>query len=154
MRSERRWLKLRIDRLFESAMSVKDDELRAELAKYLCVLASGFLELSCREILGSYTAKRASPHVTRYVTAQLGRFSSATTGKIADLLTLFDEIAAKRWRQSLDEAEVAALDSIVSNRHLIAHGRSVGLSLHVMEDYYIKAGIAVKTLEKEFPPHK
>lgn len=154
MKSERRSLEIRIDRLFDTARGVENDELRAELTKYLCVLASGFLEVSCRHILSGYSQKRSSPEIDRFVRSRLSYFRSPTSGNIKQLLSAFDPGCAERWREGLDDEQADALDSIVSNRHLIAHGRSVGLSLHVLERYYLSANEAIAGLEEEFPPFK
>jgi hypothetical protein len=154
MQSQRRLLESRITYLFDLARNEGNDELRAELAKYLCVLVSGFLEVSCKEILVAFARKRCAPDTLRFVSSRLDWFRSPKTGNIADLLASFDPGGADRWRTSLGDEASDALDSIVSNRHQIAHGYSVGLSLSVLDAYRRRAETAIKLLEKHFPPHK
>lgn len=151
MRSERRLLELRIARLLVSVPKVEDDELRAELTKYLCVLLSGLLEVSARDILLRYSAKRSSPQVARYVGAQLEYLQSAKVGSLVDAMSGFDPVAAAKWRSGLSDEQVDSIDSIVSNRHQIAHGRSIGLSFNVLEGYRKNAVDALAAMEWAFP---
>mgnify|MGYP003382046493 CR=1 FL=1 len=131
---------------------IEDDELRAEMTKHLCVLASGLLEVGCRDILTRYTTRRASPQVTRYVSSELEYFQNAKVGKIVELLTSFDATAATSWRASLSEEAADSIDSIVNNRHQIAHGRSIGLSFDVLRRYHSHATEALRSIEVAFPP--
>lgn len=61
------------------------DENQAWLAQLMTVLASGYLEATCREVLKTYAEQRADPSVARYVSANLERFNSP---KIENILTL------------------------------------------------------------------
>jgi len=136
MQSERRLLEDRIKRLFRAVPEINDDELRAELTKYLCVLASGLLEVSCRDILNRYTSHRSAPSIQRFVAARLSDFQSAKVGNIIELLQCFDSDGASRWRASLSDEEAD----------------SIGLSFDVLVRYHKHATRALTLMEKEFPP--
>ena len=151
MQSERRLLEARIARLVQAVPEINDDELRAELTKYLCVLASGLLEVSCRDILTRYALRRSAPPIQRFVAARLSDFQSAKVGNIIELLQCFDPGGASRWRASLSDEEADSIDSIVNNRHQIAHGRSIGLSFNVLVRYHEHASRALTLIEDEFP---
>ncbi len=153
MQSERRLLENRIARLLSVVPSINDDELRSELTKHICVLASGLIEVSCQDILTRYTAKRASPQVTRYVSSELGYFQNAKVGKILELFSSFDHAAATKWREELSDEAADSIDSIVNNRHQIAHGRSIGLSFNVLLQYHAQAARALQSIERAFPPN-
>lgn len=152
MQSERRRLENRIGLLLASVPKIEDDELRAELTKHLCVLSSGLLEVSCRDILGRYTVKRSDPSVRRFVESRLEDFKSAKVGNILSLLQEFDPASADTWRTSLTDEEADSVDSIVNNRHQIAHGRSIGLSFDTLHRYHSHAVKALALIEKAFPP--
>ncbi|MFQ5673738.1 MAG: hypothetical protein ACE5G9_11635, partial [Nitrospinales bacterium] len=64
---ERQSIEHRIDALLQKAKVIEDDELKAEIAKYLCILSSGFLEIACRDIIQRYVRSRTSPEVRRFV---------------------------------------------------------------------------------------
>ena len=153
MQSERRLLESRINRFVGLVSTLSDDELRAELAKHLCVLSSGLLEISCKDILNRYASKRCSPEIQRFVASHLADFYNAKIAKIYELLGCFDSTLATHWRDDLSDEEADAVDSIVNNKNQIAHGRSVGLSFSVWKNYYDNALNAVRTIEKHFPPY-
>lgn len=152
MQSERRLIEDRIARLVKAVSEINDDELRAELTKYLCVLASGLLEVSCRDILNRYVLRRSAPSIRRFVGARLSDFQSAKVRNIIELLQCFDPDGASRWRAGLSDEEADSIDSIVNNRHQIAHGRSIGLSFNVLVRYHKHATRALTLMENEFPP--
>jgi hypothetical protein len=153
MQSERGLLEQRIRRLIKLVPDIQDDELRAEITQHLCVLASGLVEATCRDVLKRYAAKRCSPEIVRVVEAHVGGFQNLKVGKIVELLTSFDPIKATEWRTRISEEAAAALDSIVSNRHQIAHGRSIGLSYSVFTRYFADASPAVADIERFFPSY-
>ena len=113
-----------------------DDELKAEIARLLCVLCSGFIEDSLRLMLADYSSARSAPRVATYVSTRLGDFQNPKFEKILALLQSFDPT----WRQHFEESDKAemkaAIDSIVVNRHLIAHGRPCGISIGTFDAYY------------------
>lgn len=138
----------RLENLFELAGKLQDDpELLSHWARYLCVLASGFLEVSVRAIFGEYARNMATPQVARYVEKQLKGFQSAKMGSILELTGAF----SPEWRDSLEDACAGepgdAVNSIVTNRHQIAHGADVGITYHAIKRYYERSLKVVETLE-------
>ncbi|MGA1982615.1 MAG: HEPN domain-containing protein [Acidobacteriaceae bacterium] len=113
-----------------------DDELKAQMAQFLCVLSSGLLEEAVRLTLSGFAKTRSSPEVASYVTANLEQFQNPRFEKIMILLGSFDP----KWRSHFEDGpsnEVKdAIDSIVVNRHQIAHGRPVGISIVTFSKYY------------------
>ena len=146
--SEIHAIRQRIDATFERAGHIEDLETQADMARYICVLVSGLLERSASEALLDYTARSASPVVQRYVEARLDRFTNAKASKILNLFGDFNP----DWRECLDtfivDERKTAIDSVIANRHLIAHGRSVGLSLGRIREYSVQVDKVVdKMLE-------
>jgi hypothetical protein len=71
------------------------------------------------------------------VDSQLAWFQNPKIDKINQLLHEFDpSIAAKIG--TLDDATKNAVDSVVNNRHQIAHGRDVGIGAVTIKNYYIE----------------
>ena len=129
----------RINSLASKAASppVSDDpELQAQLARFLCVLASGFIEQAVVAILESHARSQSSPRVARYVDSQLSRLNNA---KFEDILVLLSGLDPN-WRDHFERStslEVKdAINSIVNNRNLIAHGQLTGISLGTFNQYY------------------
>lgn len=138
-------------RLLAAIPAIEDEEMRAEITKYLCVLSSGLLEVSVRDILNRYAIRRSSESIQRFIASRLSDLQSAKVGNIMELLQAFDPGAAEVWRKSLSDEQTASIDSIVNNRHQIAHGRSIGLSFDVFQRYNLHANQALEKLEKVFP---
>jgi hypothetical protein len=127
----------RIENLLDrSAEAGVDDELRSSLARYACVLTSGYLEESVRTVLGRWCAGKSHAHISSYVMRQLEWFTNPKLGKIVDLLGHFSLTWREAFEADLDNEEKDAIDSVVNNRHQIAHGRNVGISPIVMRRYF------------------
>jgi RiboL-PSP-HEPN len=125
----------RLDELFNKTGVVTDAQAQSHWARYLCVLVSGYIETSVRETVSQYTRNRASPTVLNYVDSQLAWFQNPKIDKINQLLHAFDPtIAAKIG--ALDDATRNAVDSVVNNRHQIAHGRDLGIGAVTIKNYY------------------
>lgn len=79
---------------------------------------------------------------------------SAQVGNMHNLLACFDPQRADEWRNALSDEERDSVDSIVNNRHQIAHGRSIGLSFDVLNRYREAAMKVLTLMERTFPGHK
>lgn len=124
-----------LDASFGKVRLINDLELRADFARYLCVLVSGFMEQSVRDILIEHATARAAPTVARYVEGSVGRRNLKTER----LLQIVGSFSAD-WRKELEEyvngERKDALDSVVANRNLIAHGEWTSISYHQLTEYY------------------
>ncbi len=113
-----------------------DSEIQADLAKYLCVSVSGFLENSLRLIYSEYCQSKSHPNVGNYADNQLGGFQNPNMEKILTLAGSF----CPQWRIALEEfvkdSIRVSVDSVVANRHLIAHGESVGITIRIVKRQY------------------
>ena len=140
--------KQRIDSLLERAQQLNQDpETQAHWARYLCVIMSGFIENAVREIFGQYAHVRAQPSVARYVARSLESFQNPNMEKIVQVAQRFDDSWPSKILQSANDGGKEAVDSIVSQRHQIAHGRDTSLSLGTLTEYYKKAIRVLEYLE-------
>jgi len=146
-----RQLQGRIDRLLIHARRTADDELQAELARYLCILVSSLIEERCKERALVFAAGRCpAPEIGRFVRARTKRFGSPSAGKIRDFFCGFDPGRANGWHDDLTDDRRAALDSIATNRNGLAHGASLGLSLGMLTSYVDRAREAMNELDRRF----
>lgn len=127
----------RIEAAFaRSTAASHDAELLADHAKYLCVLVSGFIEKSLAEIALEHARRVSAPSVQRFVEKNTARFTNANAEKVLQLLGSFDP----DWRSNVESVLVDqykdAFDSVVSLRHQIAHGASVGVTYVRIKDYF------------------
>jgi len=137
----------RIARLIAHAKALDDDETKAEVAKYVCILASGYVEAACREFMDAYTATRAAPEILRYVKGKMERFNNPNKERILGLLNSLDPVLAGRAAVEMDD-ELDAIGSIMGHRHQLVHGRNSGISLVQVMDYYQRARTLFSKLRK------
>jgi hypothetical protein len=113
-------------------------EFQSHWARYTCVVMYGYIEDSVQAILRSYCCVRCSSNVQNFVSGQLEFFQSAKAENILALLNKFDP----RWEVSLsgflDDERRSAINSVVGNRHRIAHGKDVSLTIHQLASWYPK----------------
>ena len=120
----------RLSATFKRFDAIADDQLeaRADFARYLCVLLSGFLEKAIAELLLQHARRHSGVAIQRYVRISLDRFQNPSVGNIVSLFERFSE----EWRDDLKtflaDERAAAIGSVVSERHRIAHGESSDIS--------------------------
>jgi hypothetical protein len=134
----------RLDDLFQKAKSLPDPEIQSHWSRYLCVLVSGFLENSVRITYAEYARSRADISVADFVESRLRQFQNPKMGTIVDLAGGFSQEWRKRLENDTKGRLGESVNSIVDNRHKIAHGESVGLTLHTLLQYY---GDALKVVD-------
>jgi hypothetical protein len=143
-----KYLKQRIDDLFVLADACDSYETKSELASFAAVLTSGLIESSCRRFLLRFTVQRSHTAVARYVESKMYFFQNAKTSQIEELLGFFDPDFARQFNADLTEDELAAVNSVVTNKNHLAHGENPGLGLEVMSRYYRLCLSAIKKIER------
>ena len=142
--------KQRLDNLFAQIKAFAGDpELQSHWAMYLCVLTSGFLETSVREIYGLYSSEMAAPNVANFVKNKLEDFQNPKMEKILELTRSFNQAWEIHLRAATEGEIKDAVDSVVANRHLIAHGRSVGITYVMIKNYYNNAIKLIDLIDKQ-----
>jgi hypothetical protein len=126
-----------------------DNEVKSCLAKYLCVVVSGFLETSIRDIYSDYAENKSHENVTSFVTISLKSFQSPKMGNIL----LLTEAFSGDWKLELEKKSIGeikdSIDSLVDNRHHIAHGRDVGITYDSIKKYYKNTVKLLKLIEDQ-----
>ena len=127
-----------------------DFELLAHWAKYLCVLVAGFLENSIAEVYGELVASSSSPAVARFATTRLENVQNPNSNRFLEIAGAFDDA----WRSELEkflgtDGRKEAVDSIIANRHQIAHGETSGITLTRVNQYLEKCVEVINFLESQ-----
>jgi hypothetical protein len=144
----------RIDHLFKKGAFFTEPEIQSEWSKYLCILVSGFIEESLRVLLEKYCENKASPNIQKFITKQIGNITNCKTDRIRQILGEFSlnwesKFTNKIREESKIDGEIKnAIDSVIINRHKIAHGKSIGMSYSNISDYYNHVEKAVEILEE------
>ena len=133
-------LRRRLDATLSRAPnSTADIEVQADFAKYFCVLVSGFLENAVIALLLDVAERRSAPEIAYFVERQLDWWTNPNAEKIAKLLGDFNPDWRLDAETYLVDERKATVNSLVSLRHRIAHGESVGTSLGQVTAYYATA---------------
>jgi uncharacterized HAD superfamily protein len=143
----------RIDALFVKIKSISNSAEQSEWSKYLCILVSGYIEESLRVLLENYTAKNSSQYIQNFVSTEIKNITNCKTKKILDILRSFNP----HWEQDfnnkiatksrIDDEIKNSIDSIITNRHSIAHGKNIGMSYSTVFNYYGNVKKAIEILE-------
>ena len=136
-----------LDATFKRATGLgPDPELLSDYARYLCVLVSGFLEQAVVELLIEYVRTHSDTHVQQHVEQRLRQLTNLKVQRLIDVFGSFDP----DWRRDLEAFLVDeyrdAVNGIVDLRNNIAHGRSVGITMSRVQDYYVRVKAVVERL--------
>lgn len=138
----------KVDATFSRVAGIDDAQVQADFARYLCVVASGFLEQAVRHTYGAYAQSRGHPNVARYVEARLSGFTNANCERLLGLAAGFQTTWRTQLEQYLVDERKDAIDSLIANRHQIAHGRDVGITYIRISTYYAHVKDAVHFIEQ------
>jgi len=139
----------RIDAVFSRAKQLEytaDPETRADFAKHLCVLVSGYLERAVAEMLMEHSRKNGAPSLQLFVESNTRNFTNANCEKLKKLLGNFSPDWRTRLERVLVDEVKDAVDSLVANRHIIAHGGSVGITYIRVLSYYKHVQVVVNLI--------
>jgi hypothetical protein len=139
----------RLKHLFGVVSQIDDLEMRAHWSRYLCVLVCGFVETAVRTTYAEYAKRQSSPAVANFVDSRLSEFQNPRMEKVLTLVRAFDQDWAADLARGTEGEIKDAIDSIVANRHLIAHGRNSGVSYHRIKEWYGSATKLAALLEKQ-----
>lgn len=133
-----------------TAASAGDLEIQAHWAKYLCVLAAGFLENAISEIYADFVRNSASEPVANYTCRVLVQIQNPKTSKFIETARLFKE----SWAEALEifvaqDGRSDAINSIMSNRHLIAHGKDSGITIVRLREWLEKSVEVIDFIESQ-----
>ncbi|MHB9804566.1 HEPN domain-containing protein [Pantoea ananatis] len=126
-------------------------ELQGHWGKYTCVLASGFLENAISEVFNEFVSNGAAPAISSYTLKSLAKIQNPKTNKFIETATHFK----KEWGESLEQfidADISrkeAIDSIMTNRHLVAHGKNTNISIVKVKEYLEKSVEVIEFLESK-----
>ncbi len=128
----------KLDNIFIIAKNIdKDnDELRAHMAKYLCIRISGLMETFFKRKIANYLNGKTPKPVESYVNNAFKTFSSVSTKKIVTTMEIFSHDWASDFQENITDTQKASLDAIIANRHHLAHGKDQGLTLKQIEEHY------------------
>jgi hypothetical protein len=127
-------------------------ELRAEWARYICVVSSGILENALKELYIEFAKQKTSAPIARYISSQLSPIRNPKTQRFLDIASAFSQT----WLSELevfvgDNGRSEAIDSIMNQRHLIAHGKHKNSNITIarIKEYFSKAIEVIDFIEHQ-----
>jgi len=138
----------RLDGLFERVKGFGDDEVKAHLAKYLCVLVSAFLENSMRIVVLKYVGTRSHNNVLTFVNSRLRYVTNLNEEKLKQLLGAFSGDWRIRFESDISDEQKAALDSVTNLKNRVAHGNTADVSFVRINNYYQNIRKVVEVIQK------
>lgn len=129
----------------------EDDEMRSHLAKYICILCSGFVENAVHAIYIDYVKKESnSAEVISFTTVTLNKIQNPNAEKFREIAKSFKldwEVALNAFFQI--EEKSAALNYIMKERHKVAHGKDSDITLGRIREYHNKTVEVIKFIENQ-----
>ena len=127
-----------------------DVEMMSHWAKYLCVLCAGFLENALTAVYSDHCRRAASVPVANFATRSLEQISNPKTARFLEVAGRFKPA----WRDDLeafvnDDGRGDAINSIMANRHRIAHGQRSDITMARVSDYFTRAVRVVEFIEDQ-----
>jgi len=140
---------LQLDRQYEKVKQVEDDEIKSMLTKFLCVRTSGLLENYIKSRIGDYTQGRVPKEVNRYISQKFKDITNLKCNRLKDVLDSFSNEWSEEFLTYIEEHEQQknSIESLITNRHNIAHGQNVGMSFSILEQYYEDVKAVITKLE-------
>ena len=129
----------RLDHLFKVGQNLprEDNELvTSHWGRYLCILTSAFIEQSIKWLFLRYAKERGNVEVVNCIERYLNGMKSINHPKVIEIASSFDAELAENIEKRTTLEMREAVNSVVANRHNLAHGKDVGITFVDMVDYY------------------
>jgi RiboL-PSP-HEPN len=142
-----------VDESFNRAGQIPQGDLQlvSDFGRYLTILVTGYLEKSLQELAIQCVRNQSSPRIQNYVESQIGRLINVNSDRILQVVGSFDA----SWRKDLETNfadELITVNSLYANRHPIAHGDSVGVTVNTAREHYDEVASLVNKLVELFDP--
>jgi len=153
-------VEIKIDRInflftyFEGHEFDGDEQLKSHIAKYLTVLISGMYEDMIKKIINQLIFNEMFLETTpkffkNFVSDKVDRsFRNPDQGNTKGFLNSFNKEWTKTLNQIIDSECWDALDSIVRQKNLIAHGNDSTITFDDIKKYYGNSIGIIKELDR------
>lgn len=121
---------------------------QAYLAKFLVVYICGIYEEIIETLVNEMVGKNNNAEINNFMESYLERhFRNPDVGAIKGLLGSF----SSNWKDAVDQLpkkNLSALDSIVTNKNVLAHGGAVNVTLNEIIAYYNDSKLVIEEVDK------
>lgn len=131
-------------------ISADDIELQSHWGRYLCILVAGFLENALMQVYTEYVQKAAPAPIASFAAAALSRMQNPNAQRFVETAQSFQECWGNELEAFMQQnGRKEAIDSIMANRHRIAHGRDSGITVARVREYLDKSVEVVEFIEAQ-----
>lgn len=127
-----------------------DINVQVHWGRYMCIMAAGFVENALQIIYKEYVSSAGNTNVVRYASKQIDLITNPNAGRFTGTARMFNET----WRKDL-RAFIAhngrreAINTLMKNRHSIAHGGQSVISVTDVKGYLKKCVEVVDFIENQ-----
>ncbi len=125
-----------LDALFSTAEEIRDEEIQAHFARYLCIKSSGLFENYIKSQIGDYVDSSCSNQASSFIRNKIKHFTNINSNKLSSFLSSFSCNWAEQFAERVTLQERSSLDAITSNRNNIAHGHNDSITFLNMKHHY------------------
>lgn len=115
-----------------------DLKVQAMLVRVLIILASAYIEISLKEIVGEFAEKRSSPSIAKFIKTTISYENSLNCKKIESIVGRLGVDYQSCLKPLMSDETRAAIDSLKALRDVIAHGGENATG-HIVITKYFKA---------------
>lgn len=143
------------DKVLRALELVKDlksdhDELQGHWGRYTCLLCAGYFEVALRLVIQRRIEQKSAPEIQRFVLHSLEGIQNPKAERFSKVIRSFSSTWGDRLDQYFaDNVDVKeAIDSLMANRHLIAHGKPCSISVGRVSGFFKSADKAIDFLDE------
>ena len=139
---------------FEGHEFDEDEQLKSHIAKYLTVLISGMYEDMIKKIINQLIfnemfAENTPQYLKEYISDKVDKsFRNPDQSNTKGFLKSFNKEWTKTLNQIIDSECWNALESIVWQKNLIAHGNNSTITFNDIKKYYTNSIEIIKELDR------
>jgi len=127
-----------------------DIEMQSHWAKYLCIIVAGLLENAIKAIYTDFVIQKAPRPIADYASSNLSKIQNPKSSKFIEVAKSFKLSWGDELKDFLEqEGRADAIDSIMQNRHQIAHGKSSDITIARLKEYLQKAKEVLDFIEEQ-----
>lgn len=145
----------RIRSLFKAVIAEQNKvsmTLLPVFSSYMAVKASGFVEISVKEILSEYGRRNSNNEIRTFIVSNVHYENSLNCEKIQKLLDRFDKTWWVSIVSKIDQSTRDAINSLKTIRDQVAHGKNNGTGIIVINQYFESSVKFIKTIASEIIP--
>lgn len=127
-----------LDSLKIKAEKVDDEEIQSYLVNLICVRTAGLLEVFLKTRISEYSKNKVPKEISHFMTSKFKDITNLKSTKFVDVLMSFSTEWGEKFKDYLNdhEQEKTSLDSVIAQRHNIAHGQPSQIGYVSMLQYY------------------